>query len=130
MEVIQSFTIDHTQLKPGIYVSREDKGFNTFDLRITEPNKEPAVAPAAIHSCVHYARNEVKSTNIYRSFICLLHKPCCHWTIFLCSQRAGGVTGNYNQRIQDTAGSLYMIKTAILCTTNTPRRINIIIKRM
>ena len=47
MEVIQSFTIDHTQLKPGIYVSRVDKGFTTFDLRITEPNKEPAVAPAA-----------------------------------------------------------------------------------
>ena len=43
MEVIQSFTIDHTQLKPGIYVSRVDKGFTTFDLRITEPNKEPAV---------------------------------------------------------------------------------------
>ena len=32
MEVIQSFTIDHTHLKPGIYVSREDKGFTTFDL--------------------------------------------------------------------------------------------------
>ena len=31
MEVIQSFTIDHTHLKPGIYVSREDKGFTTFD---------------------------------------------------------------------------------------------------
>ena len=45
MEVIQSFTIDHTHLKPGIYVSREDKGFTTFDLRITEPNKEPAVSP-------------------------------------------------------------------------------------
>ena len=35
MEVIQSFTIDHTHLKPGIYVSRVDKGFTTFDLRIT-----------------------------------------------------------------------------------------------
>ena len=53
MEVIQSFTIDHTHLKPGIYVSREDNGFTTFDLRITEPNKEPAVAPAAIHSLEH-----------------------------------------------------------------------------
>ena len=31
MEVIQSFTIDHTHLKPGIYVSREDKGFTTYD---------------------------------------------------------------------------------------------------
>jgi len=53
MEVIQSFTINHTCLKPGIYVSREDKGFTTFDLRITEPNKEPAMAPAAIHSMEH-----------------------------------------------------------------------------
>ena len=53
MEVIQSFTIDHTNLKPGIYVSRQDKGFTTFDLRITEPNHEPAVAPAAMHSMEH-----------------------------------------------------------------------------
>ena len=53
MEVIQSFTIDHTRLKPGIYVSRVDKGFTTFDLRITEPNREPAVAPAAMHSLEH-----------------------------------------------------------------------------
>lgn len=53
MEVISSFTIDHTNLKPGIYVSREDEGFITFDLRITEPNKEPAIAPAAIHTIEH-----------------------------------------------------------------------------
>ena len=53
MEVIQSFTIDHTHLKPGIYVSRVDKGFTTFDLRITEPNREPAVAPSAMHSIEH-----------------------------------------------------------------------------
>ena len=53
MEVIQSFTIDQTRLKPGIYVSREDKGFTTFDIRMTEPNKEPAIAPAAIHSIEH-----------------------------------------------------------------------------
>ena len=48
MEVIQSFTIDHTHLKPGISISREDKGFTPFDLRITEPNREPAVAPPPI----------------------------------------------------------------------------------
>ena len=48
MEVVQSFTIDHTHLKPGIYISREDKGFTTYDLRITEPNKEPAMQPGAI----------------------------------------------------------------------------------
>lgn len=53
METISSFTIDHTHLKPGIYISREDKGFTTFDIRITEPNEEPAMSPAAIHSLEH-----------------------------------------------------------------------------
>ena len=70
MEVIQSFTIDHTQLQPGIYVSREDKGFTTFDLRITEPNHEPAVAPAAMHSMEHlmatwFRNSEVKDDVVY-----------------------------------------------------------------
>ena len=63
MEVIQSFTIDHTRLKPGIYVSREDQNFTTFDLRFTEPNKEPAMSPAAVHSLEHlmatWFRNEI-----------------------------------------------------------------------
>lgn len=70
MEVIQSFTIDHTHLRPGIYVSREDKGFTTFDLRITEPNKEPAVAPAAMHSIEHlmatwFRNSQVKEDVVY-----------------------------------------------------------------
>ena len=70
MEVIQSFTIDHTKLKPGIYVSRKDKGFTTFDLRITEPSKEPAVAPAAMHSIEHlmatwFRNSSVKDDVVY-----------------------------------------------------------------
>ena len=70
MEVIQSFTIDHTHLKPGIYVSREDQGFTTFDLRITEPNQEPAVAPAAMHSLEHlmatwFRNSRVKDDVVY-----------------------------------------------------------------
>ena len=70
MEVIQSFTIDHTKLKPGIYVSRQDKGFTTFDLRFTEPNKEPAITPAAMHSIEHllatwFRNSEVKNDVVY-----------------------------------------------------------------
>ena len=70
MEVIKSFTIDHTHLKPGIYISREDKGFTTFDIRITEPNKEPAVAPAAMHSLEHltatwFRNSKVKDDVVY-----------------------------------------------------------------
>lgn len=71
MEVISSFTIDHTHLKPGIYVSREDQWFTTFDLRFTEPNKEPAMSPAAVHSLEHlmatWFRNEadIKGDVVY-----------------------------------------------------------------
>ena len=70
MEVITSFTIDHTHLLPGIYVSRDDGEFITFDLRITEPNKEPAVTPAAMHSLEHlmatwFRNSRVKSDVVY-----------------------------------------------------------------
>ena len=70
MEVIQSFQIDHTCLKPGIYVSRQDKGFITFDLRFTEPNKEPAMHPNAVHTLEHlgatYFRNsDIKDSVVY-----------------------------------------------------------------
>ena len=66
MEVIASFLIDHTNLKPGIYISRQDKigdnaMFTTYDIRMTEPNQEPAIAPAALHTIEHliatYLRN-------------------------------------------------------------------------
>ena len=75
MEVIQSFTVDHTRLKPGIYISRKDKGFTTFDLRIIEPNKEPAVAPSAMHSMEHlmatwFRNSEVKEEFANRCCLC------------------------------------------------------------
>lgn len=70
METISSFTIDHTKLKPGIYVSRADKDFTTFDLRFTEPNKEPAISPAAMHSIEHlmatwFRNSDVKDDVVY-----------------------------------------------------------------
>ena len=65
MEVIPSFQVDHTGLKPGIYISRQDFSdnvvFTTYDIRMTAPNQEPAIAPAAIHTIEHlvatYLRN-------------------------------------------------------------------------
>lgn len=69
MEVIKSFTIDHTCLKPGIYVSRRDKGFTTFDIRITEPNKEPAMTPAAIHSIEHLMATWFRNSSIKNQIV-------------------------------------------------------------
>ena len=46
MKKIPSFTIDHIRLSRGIYVSRKDEVngevITTFDIRMKEPNREPA----------------------------------------------------------------------------------------
>lgn len=65
MERIESFTINHLKLLPGLYVSRRDqKGecqVTTFDLRFTAPNKEPVIDMPALHTIEHlgatYLRN-------------------------------------------------------------------------
>ena len=72
MERIESFKINHLTLKSGLYVSRRDfKGdvcVTTFDIRITEPNVEPAVDVAALHTIEHlgatYLRNGAHKNDI------------------------------------------------------------------
>lgn len=60
MDTIASFEVDHTVLKPGIYLSRIDSGVRTYDIRVTHPNKE-FLPNAAMHTIEHlfavYARN-------------------------------------------------------------------------
>ena len=65
MNKIPSFTIDHTRLLRGVYVSRLDKlgdeYITTFDIRMKAPNREPAMDQAALHTLEHlvatYLRN-------------------------------------------------------------------------
>lgn len=75
MEKIASFTVNHLDLLPGIYVSRKDtvgkEIITTFDLRFTRPNLEPVLNNAEIHTIEHLAatflRNdsEIKDKVIY-----------------------------------------------------------------
>ena len=75
MEKIASFTVNHLDLFPGVYVSRKDQvGTNTittFDLRMTAPNREPVMNTAEMHTIEHLAatflRNEesIKDNVIY-----------------------------------------------------------------
>lgn len=60
MEKIASFTIDHERLKRGVFVSRRDRtpsgdSLTTFDIRLTEPNREAAVSTEALHTIEHLA---------------------------------------------------------------------------
>ena len=66
MELIKSFSVDHTRIVPGIFVSRVDKlgeySVTTYDVRLKRPNREPVVDVAAMHSLEHiiatYLRND------------------------------------------------------------------------
>ena len=68
MKKIPSFTINHNTLLRGIYVSRKDSvggdTVTTFDIRMKEPNREPALHPGALHTIEHlaatYLRNDAE----------------------------------------------------------------------
>lgn len=53
MERITSFSVDHTQLRKGIYVSRVDDNMVTYDIRMCEPNVDPVLDPKAAHTIEH-----------------------------------------------------------------------------
>ena len=57
MELIQSFSVDHTRIVHGIFTSRVDRlgdySVTTYDVRLKRPNVEPAVDVAAMHSLEH-----------------------------------------------------------------------------
>lgn len=66
MKKIPSFTVDHNRLLRGVYLSRRDETpsgdvVTTFDVRMTEPNREPALTPRSLHAMEHlvatYLRN-------------------------------------------------------------------------
>lgn len=66
MQKIPSFTIDHNRLLRGIYVSRRDVTpsgdvLTTFDIRMTEPNREPALSPEALHAMEHLAATYLRN---------------------------------------------------------------------
>ncbi len=66
MDLIPSFSVDHTAIVPGIFTSRVDTVgdgmVTTYDVRLTRPNIEPAIDVAAMHSLEHlvatYLRND------------------------------------------------------------------------
>ena len=53
MEKIASFTVDHTVLLPGLYLSRRDGNVATFDLRFKKPNTGDLLSNVEMHSVEH-----------------------------------------------------------------------------
>lgn len=70
MKKIPSFTINHLTLLPGVYVSRRDVTpsgdvLTTFDVRMTAPNREPALDPRALHTIEHLAATWLRNHPIW-----------------------------------------------------------------
>lgn len=67
MKKIPSFTVNHLTLRRGIYLSRRDTSpsgdaITTFDIRMTEPNREAAVDGAALHAIEHLAATYLRNS--------------------------------------------------------------------
>lgn len=86
MKKIPSFTINHEQLLRGIYVSRKDEiggeTVTTFDIRMKEPNREPALHPGALHTIEHLAATYLRNDPTWKDRI-------VYWGPMGC------LTGNY-----------------------------------
>lgn len=78
--------IDHINLRRGIYVSRKDTigdaVITTFDIRMKEPNREPALGVGALHSIEHLAATFLRNHPVWAERI-------VYWGPMGC------LTGNY-----------------------------------
>ncbi len=70
MEKIASFTVNHLNLFPGVYVSRKDnvgsEVVTTFDLRMTAPNREPVMNTAEVHTLEHLGATFLRNHPVYK----------------------------------------------------------------
>ena len=69
MKKIDSFTVNHLTLLPGVYVSRKDHAgdetLTTFDIRMTRPNFEPVMNTAEVHTIEHLGATFLRNHSEY-----------------------------------------------------------------
>jgi len=64
MKKIASFTVDHTVLETGIYVSRIDGDITTYDLRTRKPNSGDVMDHSTMHTLEHMFATYVRNSEI------------------------------------------------------------------
>lgn len=87
MEKITSFTINHLELYPGVYVSRKDKvgaeTITTFDIRMTRPNFEPVMNTAEMHAIEHLGATFLRNNADFGSDIIYFGPMGCRTGFYL-----------------------------------------------
>lgn len=97
MEKIASFTVDHLRLLRGIYVSRTDHTpsgdtLTTFDIRMTEPNRQKPLAGATLHAIEHLAATYLRNHPLWKERIVYWGPMGCRTGNYLI------VSGKYTSR--------------------------------
>lgn len=97
MNKIPSFTVNHLTLRRGLYVSRKDVTpsgdvLTTFDVRLTEPNREPAADGAALHTIEHLAATFLRNHSLWKDRIIYWGPMGCLTGSYLI------VSGDYSSR--------------------------------
>ena len=62
MQTIQSFTVNHDKLKPGMYLSRIDGDCVTYDIRMVTPNAGIYLENDGLHTLEHLFATYVRNT--------------------------------------------------------------------
>ena len=87
MKKIASFTVNHLDLLPGIYVSRKDyvgkEVLTTFDLRMTAPNREPVMNTAEIHTIEHLGATFLRNDPEYKDKVIYFGPMGCRTGFYL-----------------------------------------------
>ena len=109
MDKITSFTINHLELLPGVYVSRKDKADNavitTFDIRMTRPNFEPVMNTAEVHTIEHLAATFLRNHSLWKERVLYFGPMGCRTGFYLL------LSGDYESRdivplMKEMSGSL------------------------
>lgn len=87
MEKIASFTVNHLNLLPGVYVSRKDtvgdQVVTTFDLRMTRPNFEPVMNTAEVHTIEHLGATFLRNHRDYKDRVLYFGPMGCRTGFYL-----------------------------------------------
>ena len=82
MNRIESFSVDHRYIVPGMYISRQDGDIVTYDLRFKKPNNGKYLTNLEMHSVEYMAANLLGTYGLAPDFICF----CGLWTKRLCGR--------------------------------------------
>lgn len=96
MKRIASFSVDHTKLQCGVYVSIKqyigDLTITTFDIRMCRPNIDPVMNTGAIHAIEHIGATYLRNDGDYKDKVIYFGPMGCRTGFYLV------LAGDYHSR--------------------------------